>query len=50
MTVSGIGTVPLEAVARDGGLKAMPGLLAGVSSGTADGGNTDVRIERRRRG
>ncbi|WP_455272176.1 PaaI family thioesterase [Rhizobium herbae] len=30
MTVSGIGTVPLEAVARDGGLKAMLDLLAGM--------------------
>lgn len=30
MTVSGIGTVPLEAAARDGGLKVMLDLLAGV--------------------
>ncbi|HTO29951.1 MAG TPA: PaaI family thioesterase [Pararhizobium sp.] len=29
-TVSGIGTVPLDAVARDGGLKAMLDLLAGI--------------------
>ncbi len=30
MTASGIGTVPLETVARDGGLKAMLDLLAGI--------------------
>jgi len=30
MVVSGIGTVPLDVVARDGGLKAMQDLLSGV--------------------
>ena len=30
MAVSGVGTVPLEAVARDGGLKVMLDLLAGI--------------------
>ena len=30
MTVSGIGTVPLAALARDGGLKAMLDLMAGI--------------------